>query len=296
MRKHTIFTILPSSREIQISGFANLVMYQYTPSFSFSGEFHSQWEFVYVDIGSVSITAEDQSFVLEKGQFFLHKPNEFHTIRANNTVCNVGIIAFELSAGNDILMNLAGRVACAGEMQLVLLGELFALASDALSQVHFNEDVLNPPEQFGVLQLACNLLESFFLIELRRQFQKDTLAVSPSDNPIVRQMIQYIHTHRTQNITVKELAVRLNYHESYLSRLFFSATGKTFTDYCIDLRLEQAKLMMTDRSTPLYRIATELGFSSQQYFCKLFKKRNGISPSKYRTSLLAKQRFDIDKK
>ena len=52
--------------------------------------------------------------------------------------------------------------------------------------------------------------------------------------------------------------------------------------YRIDIKMDMAKKMLENSDTSVTRIAELLGFESNAYFCKLFKKKNGITPSEYR--------------
>jgi len=52
--------------------------------------------------------------------------------------------------------------------------------------------------------------------------------------------------------------------------------------YLLQLRVEQAKLLLADHSRSIKSIADELNFESSFYFSSLFKNKIGLSPAKYR--------------
>ena len=67
----------------------------------FPGESHDFWEFVYVDSGTVHITASKKKYILKKGDFIFHKPNEFHAISADKkTPANVFVVSFVSTSTN----------------------------------------------------------------------------------------------------------------------------------------------------------------------------------------------------
>jgi hypothetical protein len=60
--------------------------FQYMSDFSFPGESHNFWEFIYVDSGTVNVTAGRRHLTLNRGNILFHKPNEFHSVHANGVV------------------------------------------------------------------------------------------------------------------------------------------------------------------------------------------------------------------
>ena len=58
--------------------------FEYMNNFSFEGERHNFWEFLYVDKGEIGVTADNNYTLLKKGDLIFHKPNEFHTVKAKS--------------------------------------------------------------------------------------------------------------------------------------------------------------------------------------------------------------------
>lgn len=69
--------------------------------------------------------------------------------------------------------------------------------------------------------------------------------------------------------------------ESYLRKLFLQHFSTTPKQYILDLRIQKAKLLLTDYPISVTNIAEECGFSSVYHFCKAFKARTGYSPTQY---------------
>ena len=68
-------------------------------TYSFPGESHDFWEFLCVDKGEVEITADNRAYTLKKGEIIFHKPNEFHTVRANGKIApNLVVISFDCTS------------------------------------------------------------------------------------------------------------------------------------------------------------------------------------------------------
>ena len=67
--------------EIEVKGLISDFYYELPSDFDYSGESHSGWEFVYVESGKVSVNADDETYIVKKGEMVCHKPFEFHTVK-----------------------------------------------------------------------------------------------------------------------------------------------------------------------------------------------------------------------
>ncbi|CQR57269.1 response regulator transcription factor [Paenibacillus riograndensis] len=95
----------------------------------------------------------------------------------------------------------------------------------------------------------------------------------------VQFMIEYIHTHYAEDITLEHLASQLYISKNYLNQLFKKVTGETFTNYVIRVRIEKAKTLLQGGSHLIYEVSEMVGYQNVPYFSTLFKKYCGVSPS-----------------
>lgn len=100
---------------------------------------------------------------------------------------------------------------------------------------------------------------------------------------VVNEVIALIREKYDQPIDNAQIAAALNYHPNYLNRLMQRHTHYTLHQYLLNYRFDRALglLMMTD--LPLAEVATRAGFADVSHFSKLFRKRTGQSPGKFRT-------------
>jgi len=87
-------------------------------------------------------------------------------------------------------------------------------------------------------------------------------------------------------LTVKSIADRIHMNPTYFCKYFKTQTGETVLDFITRLRLEQAKVLLENRSNKLQDICDKVGYKDVKYFSKLFKQWAGVTPSQYRDSLL----------
>lgn len=53
-------------------------------------------------------------------------------------------------------------------------------------------------------------------------------------------------------------------------------------EYITNCRLERAKKLLLETSEPVYNISEKVGIHNYTYFCNLFKKKTGITPTEYK--------------
>ncbi len=107
------------------------------------------------------------------------------------------------------------------------------------------------------------------------------LYIKKEEKPILR-VISYIQNHYTEEFCCKELADLCFMSSAQMYRRFQEEMGCTPTEYKNRLRIEQAKGMLRDDDMPVSEIAFLMGYENTAYFCKIFKRETGMTPSQYR--------------
>ena len=99
-------------------------------------------------------------------------------------------------------------------------------------------------------------------------------------------VLHYIHEHLTEKIAVDKLSRR-----AYMSRNMFFAWfkeqfGITPLEYINKERVKLAKQLLTDKNNSIANVSLQCGFSDVNYFVRLFKKTEGITPGAYKNCTL----------
>ncbi|GAA5225002.1 helix-turn-helix domain-containing protein [Membranihabitans marinus] len=82
--------------------------------------------------------------------------------------------------------------------------------------------------------------------------------------------------------SIEEIADRLLVSQRYLSDTLKKETGKTSTEHLQFYLIDEAKNILLNPKKTISEVAYDLGFEYPSYFSRLFKKREGISPTEYR--------------
>lgn len=101
-------------------------------------------------------------------------------------------------------------------------------------------------------------------------------------------ILAYLQENYSKRITLTEISGLVHMNASYVSRLLPERTGKTFSQHLLDIRIGEAKRLLTDTSLKSCEIAGRVGFENAKYFSYVFAKAVGIPPMKYR--YLARER------
>ena len=92
----------------------------------------------------------------------------------------------------------------------------------------------------------------------------------------------FISDNYDRNITVEDVADSVCLSSSYLSHLFREKLNCTVNNYITRVRIEKSIELMSMRELSIQEISEKVGFNSQSYFTKIFKKYIGVTPVIYR--------------
>ena len=81
----------------------------------------------------------------------------------------------------------------------------------------------------------------------------------------------------------------LNYSEAYFCKIFRQCFDKSFTTYLMEYRLKKAKELMMDLRYSIKDIGAEVGYRDSNYFSKIFKKAEGMTPTEFRQRVLSQK-------
>lgn len=99
-------------------------------------------------------------------------------------------------------------------------------------------------------------------------------------NESFAQLLEFVNEHYMEKLSLGALAARFYLNESYACKLFHTATGYTFMEYLVKLRLEQAMRRILAGEKDLTQLSAEVGYNNYYYFVRSFNERFGIAPDK----------------
>lgn len=103
-----------------------------------------------------------------------------------------------------------------------------------------------------------------------------------SANPLIAQVKDYIFGHIHDNIIISDVASYVGVSPNYLSEQFKVSEGMPLKQYIINEKIRNSEYLLKYTEYSLQEISSVFAFSSQSRFSDYFKRKNGITPSKYR--------------
>lgn len=149
-------------------------------------------------------------------------------------------------------------------------------------------DSSNNPDVFDSYIYWSDYVE--WLSETRRVIRSMTEKQQYSDevSESIINVIKLIDDDFTSDITLVEIARKVNMSRSYFSQCFKDITGKSFIDFVRTRRIQNAVLLLEQTQKPIYWISQMCGYRNEKYFSRVFKDIIGIFPSEYRNNRVKK--------
>ena len=262
--------------------------FEYTSSYAFAGETHDFWELLYVDKGSLRVTAGDQVLQLSRGQLVFHAPGEFHALSATGVAPDLVVVSF--SCASPAMEFFRGRVTSAGPEERRLLARIVEESAAAFSTPLGDPSTTSLERRasapFGGEQLLCNAL-SELLIGLIRRGEKSPdreIPVSGTSDSL-EGVVAYLAQRLDQPLTLEQVCRDNLVGRSQLQKLFHARTGGGVMEYFGRMRIQAARRLIREGQLNFTQIASRLGFQSVHYFSRRFRLATGMSPSEYARSV-----------
>jgi len=100
----------------------------------------------------------------------------------------------------------------------------------------------------------------------------------------LRQVIEFIHAHIDQPISLTQLASVAALSPFHFHREFKRSTGLTPGKYILEVRIKRAETLLSDTDLPLAQVAVQVGFADQSHFTVAFRRATSMTPRTYRNA------------
>ena len=136
---------------------------------------------------------------------------------------------------------------------------------------------------YSVIKLLSILYELSLIENIETLASSSFAKIDDStDSRRVRKIYQYINTHYNQQITLDDLANLVGMTPVALSRFFKLRSGRTVSDYIIDIRLGNATRLLVNTTNSVSEICYDCGFNNLSNFNRIFKRKKECSPTEFR--------------
>ena len=258
---------------------------------------HDYMQIWYVYRGSCDHYIGGKKHTMVKGDLFVLPPYIVHKV-ISMTKSNFRIIGCEFSAS---FFNEKNRdFTNTKEFIDFAYIEPFLLSEEKVQpKLHISEEMQPKVEgiMLGLLEENCEQ-KKYYDLFLRAQVLQllaliareynHTTAKHKKEDPVYQyrknmiKAIEYVHQHYDEELRLDDICQYALMSKSYFCYLFKSLTGKTFTEYVTDLRIQKALELVAITDRTITQIGYDVGFRDTAHFCRTFKKIIGVSPTDYR--------------
>ena len=237
---------------------------------------HEFLEIMFVSDGSGKVVIGEDTYAVKKGDVLIYNAGTTHFEQCSESdPMEVAFVAYDKLKITDLEENclLPSSYGCVFQS-----GKMY----DTI-QMYFNLLI----EEFEAhdrfyMEIAQNISRTLlmYIFRLINMTQDATVLLDPSK--VMDTAVNYIDRHFSEKITLDELAEKCYTNKYHLSHLFTRTKGVSVGKYILDKRIALSKELLKNRSNSIEYIAEETGFHDPAYFCRVFKRETGKSPSTWR--------------
>lgn len=99
---------------------------------------------------------------------------------------------------------------------------------------------------------------------------------------VTRKAKEFINENFSKDIKLEDVSKVVNISPYYFSKLFKEETGENFIDYLTSVRIRHACNQFKNKDVSIKAVSYECGYSDPNYFCRIFKKITGLTPTEYK--------------
>ena len=103
---------------------------------------------------------------------------------------------------------------------------------------------------------------------------------------LISEITKYIGQHYVDDLALQDIAGFLGYSDVYFCKLFKQNFGKNFITYLNEYRMSKAKELLANPVINIKDVGQKVGYGDANYFTRLFKRMEGVTPSEYRAKVL----------
>ena len=249
---------------------------------------HAELELIVIKKGRGFVSVDLNRHQVSSGDIVFIRPGQLHAIeqQAHCTMEYENIIfkkellitdSSDLCSRQFLLPVLHGEIPSVSFFTSALPG--YQEISDCFRQI----DLLCDARPEGYQLAVKSLLFRFFFLLISRRPEEET-DVAPHSGALekLRAILKYVEEHYPEPITIEDMAALTYYSKSHFMKFFKMHMGSSFIEYLNDYRLTMAEQMLRSSDAPILEIAGQSGFDNLSYFNRIFKRKYGVSPGKWR--------------
>jgi AraC-like DNA-binding protein len=267
--------------KLSIKGIYTVFHRELTPAYHTGRvDVHNFPEIIYMRRGEHKLVIDGEIHNLRAGEMIIYAPMSAHS-SADVPDCSVSIISFDVES--EALEKLYNRAIALSDGEAKMLESVIDdgcrcfVPRAPMTELH--GFVAKEDADEYLMQGMKRRLELFLLGLLSNSREVGGRVEKKASE--YASVIRYLYSNIYKSLTVSEIADGCRMSVSKLKYLFRENYSGGVIDCFIEMKIEEAKRLISESGMNLTEISDRLAFSSIHYFSRTFKKRVGVSPSGY---------------
>ena len=235
---------------------------------------HENIEILYVIEGSGRLQYDSVAYDIAEGDVVIINSFAIHSITAENFIHYHVLIPF-----SDFFSSIGLKLHTYTYRPIIRDLSLNEKFDAFLSAFNSADELKDAKVHLAVISLLTYITENHREDADKSSAKKIDLSI--------RLALSHILSHYDDKITAESLSEIAGFSKFHFLREFKKATGHTFSEYLMEIRLSAARKMLLESKFSIKEICYKTGFDSEAYFSKLFKEKEGVTPTEYRKTAKA---------
>ncbi|MGN0251855.1 MAG: AraC family transcriptional regulator [Oliverpabstia sp.] len=269
--------------QIRITDMYSLFEEHFDTGYTFSGEVHNFWECMYVLNGELCVSGDERVYNLTQNHMIFHKPMELHKFNVTGSR-GASLLIFSFSAEGPLTVYLRNKVFALSLFQKeIITGMLSYIHANTEKTVTEEDRFYHYLDPFQRYPIYAQML-STYLQQLMLSLAEEGIISSVSSAPdaiCFSKAINYLNSNIHRQPVIPEIAGFCHVSEATIKRVFDKYAGIGVHKYLLKMKIKVA-LELLQEGECINSVAEKVGFSSQSYFSKAFKRETGRNPSDFK--------------
>ncbi len=224
--------------------------------------------------GSGTLEYDEKEVKIGAGDYFFLPKNKPHAYYPNEELWDVRWIAFEGSICDDILVRFGMTVPI-----------VITPADETTMERIFDKMVISQENDILYCDYTCSGLVYDYLIEFHRLMDADADSARSRHISMLLPALRFMHDNFRNDISMTQLSEIIGVTPQHFCRVFKKTMNVRPNEFLTQIRLDEAKRLLSKRDVSVSDAAEKSGFRDAGYFSTVFRKHEGISPVQFKKKI-----------
>lgn len=234
-----------------------------------------QWhQILSCSAGSGTLEYDEKELEISAGDYFFLPKNKPHTYYPNGELWDVRWTAFEGSICDEILIRF-------GMTEPIVITP----ADETTMEKLFYKMIISQENDYLYCDHICSGLIYDYLIEFHRLMDSSADSAKSKHISMLLPVLRFMHDNFRSDISTTQLSDIIGVTPQHFCRIFRKTMNVRPNEFITQIRLGEAKRLLTEKNVSVSEAAVRSGFRDAVYFSTVFRKHEGVSPAQYKKKM-----------